>query len=53
MPTLFAMLAASASAYTVSGLFGEHKGFLSFFLSFLVWVVVFCLLKRWLKELRP
>ncbi|SCY49533.1 hypothetical protein [Desulfoluna spongiiphila] len=53
MPTLYALLAASASAYTVTGLFGDHTGVVSVFLSFLVWVLVFCLVKRWLKELRP
>jgi len=53
MPTFYAMLAASASAYIITGLFGEQKGFVSLFLSFLAWVLVFCLIRRWLKALRP
>lgn len=53
MPTFYAMIAASAAAYTVTSLLGALSGALSAFLSFIAWVLVFCALKRWLTDLRP
>ncbi|WP_300670333.1 hypothetical protein [Desulfoluna sp.] len=53
MPTFYAMIAASASAYIVSGLLGDIAGALSVILSSIVWVLVFYSMKKWLTDLRP
>jgi len=53
MPTFYAMVAASAATYMITGLLGKLAGHVSAFLSFLVWVLVFYSIKKWLTDLRP
>jgi uncharacterized membrane protein YcaP (DUF421 family) len=53
MPTFIAVVAASVAGYLVSRVLGDHSPILGGIVSFLLWVVVFYFMKRFLIHIRP
>jgi len=53
MPTLVAIIAATVAGYVASRLLGEVSGIWSAVVSFLLWILVFYLTKRFLIRIKP
>ncbi len=53
MPTLVAMIAASIAGYLASRFLGDFSAILGGVVSFLLWVLVFYFMKRFLGRIRP